>query len=128
MMTKKTSLFLIPYMVFLAVISLFPFSFYSNVVPGQDKLAHFFMYIPLGFLLSPPPSKNSTGLNFAGKFTVCLGLGFAYGGLLELLQTFTPARTASFYDAAVNFAGVTAGLSLGFLKGWIARRFAKKCY
>lgn len=125
-MIKKSYFFLIPYMVLLAVFSFVPLRFSSELVPGQDKFLHFFIYIPLGFLLSP--SMTPPYSRFTYKLTIRLGLGSAYGALLELLQTVVPARTASFYDAAANFSGVAVGLGLGFFKGWIATRLPKRYY
>ena len=92
-------------------------------------------------LMPPSPSMPSTGwdktnhmlgfavLAFLGHFawpgrrwSMLLGL-LAYGGLIEVLQSFTPDRFAEFGDLVADGAGLVAGEALAVLytKG-VARR------
>jgi len=115
---KTSYVFIIIYLVILAGGSLTPVLFKSEIISGWDKLIHFIMYMPLGFLLSIPKIPP----NFFFNFLISLGFGSWYGGMMELLQNFVPGRTASFYDAIANGLGVGVGLSLGLSRGWISTK------
>ena len=84
-------------------------------------------------LMPPSPSMPSTGwdktnhmlgfavLAFLGHFawpgrrwSMLLGL-LAYGGLIEVLQSFTPDRFAEFGDLVADGAGLVAGEALAVL-------------
>ena len=92
-------------------------------------------------LMPPSPSMPSTGwdktnhmLGFAvlallghfawpgRRWSMLLGL-LAYGGLIEVLQSFTPDRFAEFGDLVADGAGLVAGEALAglYTKG-VARR------
>lgn len=118
-MNKGTSsILIVVYLVLLAVGSLVPCRFSSDVVAGGDKVIHFLFYVPLGILLRPP--KTSSSLSLALTFR--LGVGTLYGFFMELLQAAVPGRTASLYDGIANFLGVAVGISVGVLHGWIRGR------
>ena len=84
-------------------------------------------------LMPPSPSMPSTGwdktnhmlgfavLAFLGRFawpgrrwSMLLGL-LAYGGLVEVLQSFTPDRFAEFGDLLADGLGLVAGEALAVL-------------
>ena len=46
----------------------------------------------------------------------------AHGFVTEYVQTFVPTRNGAWFDVAVDECGVTAGLLLGALGGWLGRR------
>lgn len=76
----------------------------------EDKLHHFIGFFALAF---------SCRLAFLPIRLVWLAIGCVLAGLLiEYAQALLPLRTASFYDALAN----TAGVALGLLVAW---RFAR---
>jgi len=106
------------YMIVLAGGSLLPLSIETEVFSGSDKLIHFALYTPLGFLLSLPKMFSSGFLNFA----VPLAFGSSYGASMEVLQNFATGRTASVYDAVANVLGVGIGLGIGGTRAWMKKR------
>jgi len=109
-------------MIVLAVGSLIPLRLPAEIVSGQDKVIHLFIYMPLGFLLSLPKIPSFFYLNLI----IPLGIGTFYGAVMELLQTLVPGRTASFYDMVANFFGVGIGLILGLSRGLAKRTQIKE--
>jgi VanZ family protein len=105
-------------MIALAGGSLLPISIEGGVFSGSDKLIHFLLYTPLGFLLSLPKVFSSCFLNFV----VPLAFGSLYGASMEVLQSFAPGRTASLYDAAANVLGIGLGLAIGGTREWMKGR------
>ena len=90
-----------------AVASLSPWS--PAVASGiGDKLDHLTAYSVLTLLLT---------LGWAGR--ISMGIVFAsvagYGGLLELLQAFSPGRQPDWADFAVNTTGCLIGLAAAVL-------------
>ena len=70
----------------------------------EDKLHHFIGFFALAF---------SCRLAFLHIRLVWLAIGCVLAGLLiEYAQALLPLRTASFYDALDNTAGVTLGLAV----------------
>ena len=107
----------------LAVGSLLPIAIETEVFSNSDKLIHYALYIPLGFLLSLT-NLFATGLL---NFTIPLVFGSLYGGVMEVLQNFVAGRTASGYDAVANVLGVGSGLAIGWMRGWMkVRRRVRK--
>jgi VanZ family protein len=87
----------------IAVASLSPWS--PAVASGlSDKLDHLAAYTVLTVLMA---------LGWAGR--ISMGIVFAavtgYGGLLELLQAFSPGRQPDWADFAVNTTGCLVGLA-----------------
>ena len=109
-------LFIALYMGLIAMGSLLPIGIPHRVITHQDKVMHFFLYLPLGFLLSLPKMPASYYLNYL--FPVAIGA--VYGVAMELLQSLLPYRTASFGDAAANCLGLFLGLMLG--RFWCGRK------
>ena len=90
-----------------AVASLSPWS--PAVASGlSDKLDHLTAYTVLTVLMA---------LGWAGRISI--GIIFAavagYGGLLELLQAFSPGRQPDWADFAVNTTGCLIGLAAAAL-------------
>ena len=70
----------------------------------EDKLHHFIGFFALAF---------SCRLAFLHIRLLWLAIGCVLAGLLiEYAQALLPLRTASFYDALANTAGVTLGLAV----------------
>lgn len=83
-------------------------------IPGgfhlADKVAHFIAYAVLSFLLYaafPEGKKITTGVIVAA---VCL----IYGGVIEILQTFTH-RQPEIFDLAADLLGAISGAVIGVL-------------
>lgn len=75
-----------------------------QVFAQEDKLHHFIGFFALAF---------SCRLAFLHIRLVWLAIGCVLAGLLiEYAQALLPLRTASFYDALANTAGVTLGLAV----------------
>ncbi|MCB1842069.1 MAG: VanZ family protein [Halioglobus sp.] len=92
------------YAVFVACVSLMPLA--GGGVGQWDKAAHLAMYglfALLGCWAVRRPSPF---------FFLCIGI-VAYGGLMEILQSLTPARMMSLYDFLANTLGVVLGALLG---------------
>jgi VanZ family protein len=73
-----------------------------------DKLDHLAAYSVLSLLV---------GLGWSERFvpSVIVGAAVGFGGLLELLQHFSPGRQANWADFMVNSLGALAGLALAML-------------
>jgi VanZ family protein len=73
-----------------------------------DKLDHLVAYSVLSLLVA---------LGWSGRFApgVIVGAAVGFGGLLELLQTFSPGRQADWADFAVNSLGALIGLAVAIL-------------
>ena len=70
----------------------------------EDKLHHFIGFFALAF---------SCRLAFLHIRLLWLAIGCVFAGLLiEYAQALLPLRTASFYDALANTAGVAVGLAV----------------
>lgn len=75
-----------------------------QVFAQEDKLHHFIGFFALAF---------SCRLAFLHIRLLWLAIGCVLAGLLiEYAQALMPLRTASFYDALANTAGVTLGLAV----------------
>lgn len=100
------------------VIFIFSIVSFDEKVPIEvgcfDKTAHFLEYGILAFLMIRS-MYSRVRISYAKSFLFTLILGGGYGILLELVQRFIPAREASLYDIAANFAGVISGIVLGGL-------------
>jgi VanZ family protein len=72
-----------------------------------DKLDHLSAYSVLSLL----------ALGWSGRFApgVIVGAAVGFGGLLELLQTFSPGRQSDWADFAVNSLGALSGLAVAIL-------------
>ena len=105
-------LLIVLYMGIIALGSLLPLGIPHRVISNQDKIIHFLLYVPLGFLLSFPKMPSSYYLTYL----LPLLIGAVYGISMELLQSLLPYRMASCGDALANTLGVFLGLTIGW--GW----------
>lgn len=79
---------------------------------GWDKSNHLLAFVVLGWLGM---------LAFPGRpMAVLLGL-LAYGGLIEVLQSFTPSRFAEWGDLLADGLGLLLGTGLAALPRWFRR-------
>jgi len=111
--------FIIAYLILIAVLSLYPGNDLPEVdVPNIDKLVHFFMYAGLGYLSSL--SFGKCPLRWRQIRFWLFVLIFAYGYLMELLQGYIPAlhRSMSYWDAFFNGLGALAGITLRLKSGY----------
>mgnify|MGYP002778177226 FL=1 len=77
-----------------------------NMELGFDKVAHFGAYLILGALLA----FGAERLRLSPKLTVLLG--FSYGAIDEIHQSFVPGRFASVGDWVADALGTVAGVLL----------------
>lgn len=80
---------------------------------GWDKTNHLLAFSTLAFL-----GRGA----FPGRMVAVLGALLAYGGLIEVLQSFTPDRAAEWADLLAD----AIGLLLGEMLGWLVWRHAIK--
>ena len=73
---------------------------------GLDKVAHFFAYLVLGFLLGGAARSSRLSLWLA------VAIGWAYGVVDELHQSTVPGRFAEVGDWFADAAGAVAGVLL----------------
>lgn len=79
-------------------------------IPNFDKIVHFGMYFILMLVIIVEHRKNIK--NPVNLFFLAL-IPLSYGILMEILQlTLTTTRTADFYDALADAAGVLASVLL----------------
>jgi VanZ family protein len=80
---------------------------------GWDKTNHLLAFSALAFL-----GRGA----FPGRAVAVLGGLLAYGGLIEVLQSFTPDRSAEWADLLAD----VMGLLLGEMLGWLVWRHVIK--
>ena len=94
-------------MLVLLVLSLAPLSVASALpTTGWDKGNHALGFAVLGLLGQ---------WAWPGRTPVVLTALLAYGGLIELLQSFTPDRSAEAIDLLADWVGLLVGAGLAFL-------------
>ena len=83
-----------------------------------DKLDHLAAYSVLSLLVAS---------GWSGRVAprVIVGAAVGFGGLLELLQHFSPGRQADWADFAVNSLGAVTGLALAMLVRRTLAAFAR---
>ncbi len=125
------------YAAFIVYGSLLPFDFSGyKVVPGQatllgipvistglpDAMSNIALYLPLGMLLRAGFSRRGHRVLGAGiKILLMAGvLSFC----IELLQTFTQTRLASFADVVCNVLGAAVGVGVCFPESRLFKSFA----
>ena len=92
-------------MLVLLVLSLAPSSI-ALPTTGWDKANHALGFAVLGLLGQ---------WAWPGRTPVVLTVLLAYGGLIELLQSFTPDRVAEAIDLLADWVGLLLGAGLAFL-------------
>jgi VanZ family protein len=83
---------------------------YPQSIPHLDKVGHFTTFFGLAWL---------TQLAFRPRWYLMLGALAAYAGLIEIVQSRLPYRSASWGDIAADLAGVAAF----FFTHWLYRRY-----
>lgn len=78
-------------------------------VPNSDKMVHVGMYFVLMSAILYENRKKIT--NYRDILTVAL-FTLTYGILIEILQSFTLSRSASFYDALADAGGIIISIVL----------------
>jgi hypothetical protein len=86
---------------------------FAGLTPG--KVGHACAYATLTALVPWLPVGG------AGRLWLW-GVMVAHGFVTELIQTFVPTRSGAWLDVAIDLTGVTAGLALCGLGGWLWRR------
>jgi VanZ family protein len=83
-----------------------------------DKLDHLAAYSVLSLLVT---------LGWSGRFVpgVIVGAAVCFGGLLELLQTFSPGRQADWADFGINSLGALTGVAIATLIHRMLTAFAR---
>jgi VanZ family protein len=83
-----------------------------------DKLDHLTAYLVLSLLVT---------LGWSGRVApgVIVGAAVGFGGLLELLQTFSPGRQSDWADFAANSLGALTGLAAAILVRRMLTAFAR---
>lgn len=98
------------FVLFISVIPVKP----GGSVPFLDKIAHFFIYFLLSFLI--------VNTLFLGKSRHPYLYGFSYafvlGLIIECAQFFLPYRSFELSDLACNFLGCSAGIRILILKDY----------
>lgn len=86
---------------------------------GWDKTNHLLAFSVLALLgFQAYPGRS---------FLVIMGL-LAYGGVIEILQSFTPDRAAEWTDLAADLVGLGLGYGMQGLARVLVRRQALDCY
>jgi VanZ family protein len=84
------------------------------VTTGWDKSNHWLAFTVLTWLACNAFPKRLA--------VTLLGL-LAYGALIEILQSFTPTRSAEWLDLFADGVGILTGWALVRLHDWIARLY-----
>nr|WP_250885740.1 VanZ family protein [Shewanella jiangmenensis] len=85
---------------------------YPQTIPNLDKVGHFGSFFGLAWL---------TQLAFRPRWYTMLGALALYAGLIEVVQSRLPYRSASWGDIVADLAGV-AGF---FITYWLYRKYVR---
>ena len=77
-----------------------------------DKIAHFIAYIVLSFLVFASISQGRRSGTALVMVLIVTALCIVFGGLIEILQTFT-GRQPEFLDLTADFIGAVCGALAG---------------
>ena len=86
--------------IFIGYYSLVP----EEQVPGSETVGTNLLHLPSYFVLSLF-YFHALGKDSKKSYYYCVAFAFAYGILLEILQSFTGYRQFSFLDVCVNLTG-----------------------
>lgn len=89
-------------------------SVYTNDVVNADKVLHYFMYLIMAVALGRDlffVTKSFSAL----WWILTLLLPCVLGGMLEIIQSFIPCRSASWIDMAANAIGAVIGTAVVFV-------------
>jgi len=92
-------------------------------IPNWDKFAHFFEYLPVGFMVTGLLSSKFPGSRLAVLVPAVIAISSVLGGLDEFHQSFVPGRDVSLGDAIADVLGATVGamLAVHFMKATVYR-------
>jgi VanZ family protein len=97
----------------IAVLSLLPKPPVMPVgIDAADKIAHFFAYSVLGFLVFASIFRGTQAGALLSTVLKVAALCAFFGGLIEVLQMFT-GRQPEFWDLAADLFGAVSGASVG---------------
>lgn len=119
-MTTAIKRFLLPalWLVVIFILTSLPAAILPEVrVRHVDKMVHFLIYLPLGFLLARSFRKAG-----AGTLVYAVGLCLVAASCDELHQVFIPGRSADSLDFLADLAGSITGAALWLAAGRLARR------
>ncbi len=103
------SLVLLSYMALIFVLSVKPA---PEGIPGfwqMDKLIHAGVYAVMGFIALGVTGRLAAAEKRRAALYAFL-ISFIFGGSMEVLQSFIPAREGSFYDCIANGVGAFIGV------------------
>lgn len=87
-----------------------------------DKLYHFCAYLMMSVLWARAIYNGTTGRPGMRVLVIAAVLTIAFGGLVEVYQSFLPYRSGDIFDAVANGAGGFTGVIVyARLKRWAAR-------
>lgn len=86
----------------------------ESISTGWDKANHLLAFFTLGILAR---------LAFSKSLATLAGALLFYGGLIEILQSFAPNRSAEWVDLLAD----ATGIAIGFGLYWLGRRLVLKC-
>lgn len=106
------------YMAAVLVASLRPMPEGLPEIFNIDKLYHFVTYMVMAVLLSLALHGEGRGAE-RGRLSMAAIMAFAYGVMIEVLQSFTGTRSGDILDALTNGIGAAAG---AYATGYYMRR------
>jgi VanZ family protein len=118
------SIILVVYMAAIFVLSVRPA---PESMPGIwqfDKLAHAGVYAIMGLLALRVTARRCAAGSVGRATLYAFLISFFFGALMEVAQTFIPARQGSFLDVVAN--GVGAYIGVYILGRMIIRRFCNR--
>jgi VanZ family protein len=106
------------YFAFLSVLSHIPGSaLHTMEWEFWDKAAHFYAYLPLGYLLALGLTYRGVGGGRWGILLLAAGMVFLLGIADEFHQSFVPGRDAAVPDVIADVIGGFVGAVVGLIVG-----------
>jgi VanZ family protein len=109
----KKNLFTILFSIVILYLSLSGQDNFSDVklftIPYFDKIAHFGMYF---ILMTIVLIENRKNINSPVQILKAAVFPFLYGIIMEILQSFTATRSASFFDILADSGGIILSVIL----------------
>lgn len=88
-----------------------------------DKAAHMILYAGFGLLLFYTINNSSNPAFRDHAFLLAIIIGIIYGASDEFHQSFVPGRSASIWDLAADFLGVSTAQTIIFIKDKLCIRY-----
>jgi VanZ family protein len=104
------TIILVLYIFFLFIAAVVQVPSQVESMKGFDKVVHFVEYLLLAIILV----KFLEMFNLEGRklIFISLAIGISFMILSEILQSFVPGRSMSFYDIVADLLGFIIGLSI----------------